>query len=279
MNAVRIAVLLAAVSANAQDPTLVDVLKWKGTLSGTGRMTEKDLPVMVPGVTITIDYTASFTANVEVERVQADPPRWTGKIVGSTMTAHYVEKITSGDCVIDITADTTGPLDPNTGADEVVLSFNGKRGFTVRLDPNGRTGTVTKKTVCGSGVNTTDTQESKLNIAATTPVIPFPTTGTTLKGTAPTTVEVSSSGLFVGSRTSPWDVTATLNPDTKEELKLVIDDTEAYRKWRPRTTPEAGPGPRLGLVATVESTTGRDPLTAVEMFTWELVGTDRKSVV
>ena len=62
-----LASLLVALTARAQRPELVNVLKWKGTISGVGRMTEKDLPLLPPG--LTVEHTASFSATVEVERV------------------------------------------------------------------------------------------------------------------------------------------------------------------------------------------------------------------
>ncbi len=267
-----LASLLVALTARAQRPELVNVLKWKGTISGVGRMTEKDLPVLPPG--LTVDHTASFSATVEVERVEADPPRWVGKVIGSTMTADFKEKLIAGDCVVDITAHTAGPFDPPTpGADEVRLEFNGSRGFTLRLDSNGRETTFLKTTKCPNGAIPPETQESEMWVPASAGVLPFPEMGTTLEGKAAVTKDVTSSSQPTGKRTSKWDVTVKLVPAVEEELKLVIDDTEAYRSWRPTTTRDEQPGARLGLVATVESSTKQDPQIAVESFTWELVET------
>lgn len=267
--------LLAAGTARAQDQRLVDVLKWRGTLSGTGRMTGADLPSM-PGVAITLDYNASFTASVELERVRADPPQWEGRVVSSTVTAHYREDVTSGDCVITITADAAGPLDDDATRAEARLEFNGTRGFTLSLDRGGRTTTVTKRTVCGANIDLTDTQQSKMLIAPTTGVLPYPTSGFSLTGTANTTHEVSTSGLFMGSRPAKWQVTATLAPDSMETLDLWIENTPAYQQWRPQTTASGAPGPALAMTATLVSSTGREPLTGVLSWTWELLGTSKE---
>ncbi len=269
-------VLLIAGDVRAQNPQFADVLKWKGVVSGTGKVAVDDMPILPTGITTVIDYAASFSANIEVERVQADPPKWEGRIVGSTVTVHYAERLTSGTCTVEVVANASGPLDvPLAGRAEAVLDFAGSRGFTLSLNTRGRTATVTNITVCGD-VMQTDSMDSALLLPTATPVIAFPATGLVLTGTATTKQSISSSPLFIGERDSSWDLAVSLSPDSNETLELVVEDNENYRQWRPETNRDGSSGPPLTLTATVTSSTGKQPQVGVVSFNWELLGTSQE---
>lgn len=269
-----LSVVLAS-AAYAQTPELVDVLNWKGTIGGGGRMTASDLPTQIPGAVIEIDYTASFSANVELARVQDDPPIWQGRMTGSTTTIHYSETVTAGDCVVTITADATGPIPvPSTGGG-ATLEFNGNRGFRVSIAQFSIPATFTSRTVC-STTAFTETDDANLFVPDSTPTLSFVTSGSSLVGEGRAVNEIGSSSLIPGNRFAPWTVSASLTPDNTERLELFIENTDAYRQWRPDTTPDAKRGNPLALTASVVSSTGNAPQTAVESFTWELVGTSRE---
>lgn len=262
--------ILIAASAFAQRPDLLEASKWRGTVSGRGHMTQMDLPFPVPGTEITGN--ASFAVTLELERSREDPPLWSGKIVNSTFTADYSETLTGGNCVISVSAHASS-LDE--ASEPSTLEFNGQRGFTVFIGTRGGTTTFIKTTVCnGAQLGPPETSLSGFFIPQSTKVIPFPVAGQALTGTATIPEDVSSSSTLPGHRELQWDLDVHLSP--VGDLELVIDESVAYRRWRPHVASSGAGGVPLRLTAKLESRSGKPVASAITSVTWELVGTSRE---
>lgn len=261
---------LVALSATclAQSAEQLAASSWRGTVTATGHMTERNFPVPIPGTEI--QFNASLNVTLELERTRDEPPLWSGKIVSSTLSGSYKETITDGTCVITYDGEAHS-LDQAT--EPSTLAFNGNRGFTIFIGSPGATTVFTKTTTCnGMSFGPPETTHATLNIPQSTQVVPFPAAGVALTGE--TTVTQSVSSALAGRRDAPWDLEIRLSPET--DLQLVVEESVAYQRWRPSVSASGAAGTPLTLTANLISKSGKPVTDAIKTITWELVGTSQE---
>ena len=252
--------------AQGNRPDLVNVKAWRGTITATGRVAENQAGAGVP---VKFDYKGSFTAEVLLDEFEDEPAVWTGKVLSSTLTVSSTMKATAPKASVDTSYATSGPVDPRPGP-EAILTFHRERGWSFQVLRNGRrTEEVTVTTVDGKAF--TQRQGKSVHVLQNVRKFPYPATGFDLEGSAELTP--SESG---GDFPIIWKYTVHLFPADRQVLTLEIEDTPAYREWRPSTTPDAGAGATLEVKASVVSSDGKTPNMKVESFIWELEKTSRE---
>ncbi len=263
--------LLAALNLSAQrPPELRNVTRWRlnFTVSGTTSGKQSD-------AFNSWEYSYSTKTTGTVIFTKAGDWNWDGVLTATSTISSKGVWTYAGGILVETTEGTfTGS--PTVGAGPSVLDMNQTAGFTLDLEPRAvrlATQTVTKD---GSGTKET----SAVSDHSWTPIwarpIPFPASGTTLSGRA-TSKEVIEPKSFpeLGVEIE-YVLDYILVPDAAEELTLDIDDSAAYRNWRPSATPLGTPGAPLTMRATLVTRSGAQPSARVARFTWELASTSRE---
>ncbi len=88
--------------------------------------------------------------------------------------------------------------------------------------------------------------------------------------------EVARPADVTGTWKMHYSIEWTARTELPEDLRLEIEETPAYREWRPETTADAQPGKALEVTARVVTASGAAPRVAVKSFEWELVQTSRE---
>lgn len=110
-----------------------------------------------------------------------------------------------------------------------------------------------------------------------TEMIPYPASGMTLSGTLKSSeYRAGLLAMVYVMELIDTEITYTITPEGEDDLRLEIDNTEQYQRWRPTATLSGDAGERLSLRAAVVSTTGQTPNVQVDQFIWQLADTSQE---
>jgi hypothetical protein len=105
----------------------------------------------------------------------------------------------------------------------------------------------------------------------------YPASGTTLSGSYRSEEQVDPEQPTIEEATRvQGDLQVRIVPDSVEELKLEIDESEAYKTWRPRANKDGSAGAPLNIEAKIVTTSGQAPSVEARRWNWKLVETSRE---
>lgn len=304
-----------ALAADNDGPTRFhDVTRWWGKLQATARAAPESVAAMDltllarKGSWRTVELGASVTIEFLLDNYESDPSVWRGRVKSATGHLHY--NLFSH--IPDLAIAGTGNHNARTGfrqhewwvsADghldfretpEVRLEFHRQRGWSVRMGSGRlpaetfhqhfkRAPRLSEQTPDHDFIIDTDrmTNESLKTFAVgmgSTETLPYPDKGLQLSATG---LKKAANFPVLGGLTMPrpgivWDYSIHLEPASSDELRLEIEETAAYRDWRPSATVNGGPGTPLEITAKLVTADGKTPRIRVKQFEWRLEDTSRE---
>lgn len=266
--------------AGASEPVRFhDVKGWRGAVVASAQPTAEALALIrstlgAKGVATTLDYRITYIADFVLDTYESEPSVWKGKATSTTYETSYRFTAKGSGGAQEAVFGGGGPLEYNLdGAAE--LQFHRDKGWSVQLptgqitvpyreqwtSPQGKTFRNASNGTCHNNLHATQTH-------------PYPARGYVLFASGESEHSFGgASGTLHASPSVKWEYTIYLEPTSFEELKLEIEDTEAYRQWRPDAKLDGGTGTPLDLKATLVTAAGGQPKVRVESFVWELKDT------
>lgn len=287
-----------------------DVKVWRGTLTATARaergalaLYEGTMNESNPKARTEFDFSAFMSVDFILDDYESEPSVWRGRVTGSHYNSGYRHFIYVPDVRPNYPSwkgyaehewnfNAHGAMD-FSGDPKVELQFHRQRGWSVRL-ASGRVATEVSSRYFGytppvseqdpahdyiiaENVTRRESRKAQALGMGSTGTLPYPKAGLILAASGQT--KTGSFPLIgdVGLHPSVvWDYTIHLEPSSLEDLRLEIEETPAYREWRPETTADAQAGQALEVTARVVTASGAAPRVSVKSFEWELVQTSRE---
>jgi hypothetical protein len=233
----------------------------------------------------TIYYDSSIVVDFLLDEFEDDPAVWRGKLIGPKLVADYrgvsnqvIDSEDGNTLFEEEFFHTNGPplFDPG---DKAELLFHRERGWSFHFPTPNCPAELTYNLVLTPKKGPVVRERTQREISASpetgTPTLPYPAKGFILfAGNNKCEHGRSVPGSLVGEVV--WEYTVYLEPASMEELKLEIEETDAYKQWRPETTPECAAGAPLNVKAKVVDAKGGTPQVSVEKFVWELIETSKE---
>jgi len=269
-----------ASSSGASEPVRFhDVKGWRGTVVASAQPTAEALGLIrstlgAKGVATTLDYRITYIADFVLDTYDSEPSVWKGKATSTSFETSYrfTAKWSGGSQ--EAVFSGAGPLQ-SSGAGAAELQFHRDKGWSVKL-PTGRiTVPYREQWTSPEGKTFRNARDGTAhNNLHATKIHPYPARGYVLFATGESDHSFGgASGAWSASPAVKWEYTIYLEPTSFEELKLELEETEAYRQWRPDAKLDGGAGTPLELEAKLVTASGGRPKVAVESFVWELKDT------
>jgi len=307
-SAVGVAPASAADDGNDGPARFHSVKRWWGKLEATARPTPEGLASIDrallerQGAWRTVESGAAITVEFVLDEYESEPSVWRGRVKRATGHAYHHYFLHLPDLAIGGTGNhnaRTGyrqdawSLDANGALDfsaspEVRLEFHRQRGWSVRMASGRlpaetshrhfrRAPRLSEQTPAHDFIIDTDrsTEESRKTFVlgmGDTETLPYPGQGLILSAKS-RKKEVKFpvlGGLAMALPGLVWDYSIHLEPASAEELRLEIEDTSAYREWRPSAARDGGAGAPLELSAKLVTADGKTPRIRVKEFEWRL---------
>ncbi len=262
---------------------------WRGTLHASASVDPAaeavlEAPkqqVLRKGGRWNFDFEAIYQLEFVLDEYESDPSVWRGRVTGSNFTGAYrfynwLPQDTGtpkGYQESEWKYSANGEMKFQAG-DRVELQFHRDRGWSVRL-ASGRVPAPVhlRHYFSSTGYTVRDQSAGEATGMGGTKTHAYPSRGLVLSARE----QKSGSFPLIGSvGLTPavlWTYGVYLEPTSMEELKLEIEETAEYRKWRPDAQADGGLGTPLAMKARLATAAGGTPKTAVEKFVWELIGT------
>jgi hypothetical protein len=265
--------LTAATLYPQAPPQLLGVTKWRMNFTVTSKTsgTESGL-----GGTRIWNFTSTATGSVLLSRVEdLEDLSWEG-IADVRVSLSYTSKweLPGGNCTQETNTTYSGaPDDPKEYP--AWLGMNRDDGFEFDLGPRQITYPIQTTWTCKTGQSEVYNKMETFTWSPLFDEFPYPASGTQLGGMQKKWGQ-NISGELPSINDAEFTITFTIVPDGAEELSVEIDDSDAYKKWRPDAQRNGGPGTPLRMTARLVSSTGKTPNARVSSVKWELKNTSKE---
>ena len=306
--------MLAADDNNDGPSRFHDVTRWWGRLEATARIAPESMPhidatlLSRKGAWRNIEFGATLTVEFLLDEYESDPSVWRGRVKSATgHFHHYVfshmpmlrgdgtrenPNYRTGYTQFEAWADASGVMD-FSGNPEVRLEFHRQRGWSVRMS-SGKLPAETRSRIfkraprlSEQSVNhdmiidtdnlTEDSFEASAFGLGSTQTIPYPEKGLQLSArNLQTRATYPFSNGYLTTPDIIWDYSIHLEPASADELRLEIEDTPAYRDWRPSAASDGSAGTPVDITARLVTADGKTPRIRVRQFEWTLEDTSRE---
>jgi len=269
-------------------PRFNEVTAWRGSFIASAHRYTTDDIVGTNGRsrgTRTIFYDSYIMVDFLLDEFEDDPAVWRGRLITPKLTADYravsnqVIDSENGNTLFEEEFFHTDGLPQFDSGAKAELQFHRERGWSFHFPTPNCPAQLTENIVLTPKKGPVTRQTTQREISASpetgTPTLPYPAKGFILfAGNNKLEHGRHIPGAMAGDIV--WEYTVYLEPASMEELKLEIEETDAYKQWRPETTPECAAGAPLNVKAKVVDAKGGTPKVSVEKFVWELTETSKE---
>ncbi len=260
----------------AQPTRFKDVKAWRGTFVATAHTNDSIFPPPVAG--LKFSYEASLSVSFVLDEFEDEPEVWSGRITSSNFNSSHDASFKNSDVEMVSDFSTGGPLIPERAGVPKLL-FHRERGWSFVMGSPWRAIEAHKITRMLKAGMVFPEQQSSFAIAPNgTNNAPYPERGLVLYATGQTEagLDSSTSSLPLINPPVSWTYTINLEPLSLQELRLEIEETPAYREWRPSAALDGGAGAPLEITARLVTADGKPPQSRIEQFEWKLEATSRE---
>lgn len=286
MNSVllRCSLLLAGgLALRAQEPARFhDVKGWRGSFVASAKpsptvMAQLDPNFRSKSVRTRFEYSIISTADFVLEEYESEPSVWKGRATSTYYETSYVFRASSSGGTQETAFSGSGPLTYSAGG-AVELQFHRNNGWSVKLPAGALTVDLREHWTSSDGKRFPNAKSGSSSTMSSTRFHPYPEKGYILFASGERTDNYPGVRSLWGiSPAVVWEYHIYLEPTSMEELSLEIEETEAYRKWRPDAALDGGPGTPLEIKATLRTAMGGTPKVPIRTFEWELKDTSMVS--
>ncbi len=270
-------VMAASPGALVAQPTrFKDVKAWRGTFVATAHSNHSLFPPPMAG--LKFNYDASLTVSFILDEFEDEPEVWSGRITSSNLNSSHDASFKNGDVEMVSDFNTGGPLIAERAGVPKLL-FHRERGWSFVMGSPWREIEAHKNTtMLKVGMSFPEQQSSFATAPNATNNAPYPERGLVLHAVGQTEAggDASTSSLPLIDPPVSWSYTINLEPLALQELRLEIEETPAYREWRPSAALDGGAGAPLEITARLVTADGKPPQSRVEQFEWKLERTSRE---